>query len=155
MLLYYVAASAGHAQATPLVRRQNLISKSHPRALARRFNSRSPVQSTVILDSTGQTCQPDRSLLLSSRTVSFGSSTKESCSSSEIVHVTIYSPGLRGRNGSSSVSSEDFTCPYFGSPAHLLSQRWPTVWLDVERGNRGGVRSVSHPATGCSLLPKV
>jgi hypothetical protein len=52
MLLYCVAASAG-AQATSFLRRQNLISKSHSRALARRFKSRSPVQSTVILDSTG------------------------------------------------------------------------------------------------------
>jgi hypothetical protein len=50
MLLYYVAALAGRA--TPLARRQNLISKSHSRALPRRFNSRSPVQPTVILDST-------------------------------------------------------------------------------------------------------
>jgi len=47
MLPYCVAASASRAQATPLVRRQNLISKSHSRALPRRFNSRSPVQPTV------------------------------------------------------------------------------------------------------------
>jgi hypothetical protein len=51
MLLYCVATSAGHPRAT-LVRRQNLISKSHSRALSRRLNSRSPVQPTVILDST-------------------------------------------------------------------------------------------------------
>ena len=53
MLLYYVAAAAGRAQATLLVRRQNLISKGHSGALARRFNSRPPAQPTVILDSTG------------------------------------------------------------------------------------------------------
>jgi len=50
MLLYCVAASAARAQATSLVRRQNLISKSHSRALPRRFNSRSPIQLTIILD---------------------------------------------------------------------------------------------------------
>jgi hypothetical protein len=53
LLLYCVAASAPRAQATPLVRRQNLISESHSRALPRRFNSRSPAQPTVILDSSG------------------------------------------------------------------------------------------------------
>jgi hypothetical protein len=53
MILYCAAASAGRAQATPLVRRQNLISESHSRALPRRFNSRSPTQPTVILDSSG------------------------------------------------------------------------------------------------------
>ena len=52
MLLYCIAAPAGRAQATSLVRRQNLISKSHSRTLARRFNSRSPVQPAVILEST-------------------------------------------------------------------------------------------------------
>jgi hypothetical protein len=35
-----------------LVRRENLISESHSRALPRCFNSRSPVQSTIVLDST-------------------------------------------------------------------------------------------------------
>jgi len=52
MLLYCIAAPARRAQATSLVRRQNLISKSHSRTLARPFNSRSPVQQTVILDSS-------------------------------------------------------------------------------------------------------
>jgi hypothetical protein len=41
------------ACAGAVIRRQNLISKSHSRALPRRFNSRSPVKQTVILDSTG------------------------------------------------------------------------------------------------------
>ena len=40
------------AQATSLARRQNLISKSHSRALPRRFNSRPPVQLAIILDSS-------------------------------------------------------------------------------------------------------
>jgi len=52
MLLYCIAAPARRAQATSLVRRQNLISKSHSGTLARPFNSRSPVQQTVILDSS-------------------------------------------------------------------------------------------------------
>jgi len=54
MLLYCIAAPAGRAQATSFARRQNLISKSHSRTLARPFNSRSPVQQTVILDSSGR-----------------------------------------------------------------------------------------------------
>ena len=53
-LLYCVAASAGGAQTTPHVRRQNLISKGHSRALPRRFNSRSSAQPTVILDSSAK-----------------------------------------------------------------------------------------------------
>ena len=58
MLRCCVAASAGRAQATPIVRRQDLISKSHSRALPRRFNSRSPVQPTAILDSTEVSLDP-------------------------------------------------------------------------------------------------
>jgi len=57
MLLYCIAAPAGRAQATSLVRRQNLISKSHSGTLARPFNSRSPVQQTVILDSSAVTAK--------------------------------------------------------------------------------------------------
>ena len=38
MLLYCLTASTGRAQATPLVSRQNLISKSHSRAPPKRFN---------------------------------------------------------------------------------------------------------------------
>jgi hypothetical protein len=60
MLRYSVAASAGRAQA-PSFRRQNLVSKSYSRALLRRFNSRSPAQPTVILDSNARAQTAGRS----------------------------------------------------------------------------------------------
>jgi hypothetical protein len=69
LLLYCVAALTGRAQATPLVRRQNLLSKSHSKALPRRFNSRSPVQPTVVLDSNEVAATAKANVLL---TFTFG-----------------------------------------------------------------------------------
>ena len=48
----YCVAAFSWVCAGPLVRKHNLISKSHSRALVSRFNSKSPVQPTVILEST-------------------------------------------------------------------------------------------------------